>query len=397
MRAIPLMEAEPGPLLARAADALQRWANIDGTPTSSVTGSGAIERVESRFALLAGTSYGLAVASGTAALRVALSAVGVGPGDEVILPALDWPAGQAAACSLGAVPVMVAVQIPWCTIDPDAAASAVGPRTRAVLATHLFGIPADVAGLRRRLDPLPIVEDCAHGPGVTLDGRSIGGLGAVGCFSLGPGKLVDAGEGGLITTADDELWRACIRASQHPTRQLVAGIREPDPAMFHSRMHPLAAVVADQELDALPTRLAARLAEASAIAERASSVAGVTVVMGDHRRGPSFYRVVALVESEDSERLLAEVGVRATSPALELPSCSGEKWPIGAGQLRTLSLSEATASVSGQSDRSRSQARRRLTVSPWSSVRSGGSSPAGPLVGSVPRCGQGWRSEWRSP
>jgi UDP-4-amino-4-deoxy-L-arabinose-oxoglutarate aminotransferase len=164
------------------------------------TGPKAAE-LESRAAELLEARHVLAVASGTAALHLALLAVGVEPGDEVITTSLTWPATVNVIVHAGAIPVLADVRESDLNIDPESVAALVGPRTKAVLPVHLYGQPAD-------LDPLhelgfPVVEDAAHAFESAYRGRKIGGLSAATCFSLYATKNVAAGEGGLIATNDD--------------------------------------------------------------------------------------------------------------------------------------------------------------------------------------------------
>ncbi len=162
--------------------------------------------LERRFADYVGAKHALAVTSGTAALHLALVALGVGPGDEVITTPITWPATANVVVHTGARPVFADVRDPDLNIDPDEVRRLVGPRTKAILPVHLAGQPAD-------LDPLadlglPIVEDAAHAVESAYRGRKIGGLSAATCFSLYATKNVAAGEGGMITTNDDAVARA---------------------------------------------------------------------------------------------------------------------------------------------------------------------------------------------
>ena len=162
--------------------------------------------LERRFAEYVGAKHALAVTSGTAALHMALVALGVGPGDEVITTPITWPATANVIVHAGATPVFADVRESDLNVDPDEVARLVSPRTKAILPVHLAGQPAD-------LDPLwglglPVVEDAAHAVESAYRGRKIGGLSAATCFSLYATKNVAAGEGGVITTNDDAVARA---------------------------------------------------------------------------------------------------------------------------------------------------------------------------------------------
>lgn len=175
-----------------------------------------VGRLEASWAQTTEVRHCVAVASGTAALHVALRACGVGPGDEVVVPALTMNATAHAVHAAGGTAVFADIEPDTYTytMDPHSAAEAAGPRTAALLPVHLHGLPADMAALNRlagRLD-VPVVEDAAQAHGALHDGRRAGALGTVGCFSLHPHKnLPTCGEGGLVTTDDDELHEQLVR------------------------------------------------------------------------------------------------------------------------------------------------------------------------------------------
>jgi dTDP-4-amino-4,6-dideoxygalactose transaminase len=166
------------------------------------TGPKAAE-LEQRAAEALEAAHVLAVASGTAALHLALLAIGVGPGDEVITTSITWPATVNVIVHCGAVPVFADVRESDLNIDPERVRELVGPRTKAILPVHLYGQPCD-------LDPLlelglPVVEDAAHAFESRYRGRKIGSISDATCFSLYATKNVAAGEGGLIATMSDEV------------------------------------------------------------------------------------------------------------------------------------------------------------------------------------------------
>jgi dTDP-4-amino-4,6-dideoxygalactose transaminase len=161
------------------------------------------EELERRFAEYVGAKHALAVSSGTAAMHLALVALGIGPGDEVITTPLTWPATANVIVHTGATPVFADVRDSDLNIDPGRVAELVTPRTKAIMPVHLYGQPAD-------LDPLwalglPVVEDAAHAVESEYRGRKIGALSEATCFSLYATKSIAAGEGGIVTTNDDGL------------------------------------------------------------------------------------------------------------------------------------------------------------------------------------------------
>ncbi len=235
--------------IGRVRSALDRWeAAVPATPTSSVLGGGAVAAAEEAFSRLLGGRPVLLMPSATYALRVGLQVIGVQPGDEVLCGAIDWPSGFAAITSLGAVPVGVVMDPATLTLDPAAASKARTTRTRAVIACHLHGICADIPALRWALPGVGILEDAAQAFGCRLDGLLAGSLGDVAVFSLGPGKPIDAAEGGVLVCGDTGTYRAALGLACHPLRQLLAGIPDADPRALAMRPHPMTAVLA---LDAL--------------------------------------------------------------------------------------------------------------------------------------------------
>jgi len=158
-----------------------------------------VPRFEQAFAEWIGVPHAVAVHSGTAALHLALLALGVGPGDEVVVPALTYVATANAVLYCGATPVVVDVRPDTWTIDWAAARRARGPRTKAVVPVHLYGVPAGV--LDARMTGVSIVEDAAeaHGAAERPEGR-VGSYGAAGAFSFYANKILACGEGGMVTT-----------------------------------------------------------------------------------------------------------------------------------------------------------------------------------------------------
>lgn len=164
---------------------------------------------EADFAAYTGAAHAIACTSATTALHLALLALGVGPGDEVIVPAFTWVATANAAIYCGAKPVFADIDLATFNLDVADAKAKITPRTKAIVPVHLFGLPADMAAVEAL--GLPIVEDAACGLDARIDGRHVGTFGALGCFSFHPRKAVTTGEGGMITTgsgAHDTLLRA---------------------------------------------------------------------------------------------------------------------------------------------------------------------------------------------
>jgi perosamine synthetase len=178
--------------------------------------AGDVGRFEKSLGLITGRRRAVAVNSGTSALEITLAAVGVGPGDEVIVPALTFAAPAAAARSLGADVVLCDVDPGSWTISPESCAAAMSRRTRAIVAVDVFGQPCNFDALAA-LGP-PVVEDAAEAFGAEYRGRPCGAHGVAAILSFHANKTVATGEGGAVLTDDDELAERVARLSAHGMR-----------------------------------------------------------------------------------------------------------------------------------------------------------------------------------
>jgi L-glutamine:2-deoxy-scyllo-inosose/3-amino-2,3-dideoxy-scyllo-inosose aminotransferase len=159
------------------------------------------------FAQFTGTKFAVSAANGTVTLQLALEALGIGYGDEVILPGLTWQATAATVADVNAVPVLVDVlEDTWC-IDPQKVKEAITPRTKAIIPVHLYGSFTDMDAILEiaQKHGLKIIEDCAHKHGGEWKGMKAGSIGDVGSFSFQLSKHLTAGEGGALTTSDLEI------------------------------------------------------------------------------------------------------------------------------------------------------------------------------------------------
>ena len=167
-----------------------------------------IDALERELAALLGVRHAVAVSSGTDAVLLALMAIGIDRGDEVITPTYSFFATAGCVSRLGARPVLVDIDPDTFNIHPDAVAAAITPRTKAIVPVHLFGQSADMDAILRvsARAGLPVIEDAAQAIGATYRSRPVGGMGALGCFSFFPSKNLGAfGDAGLVTTNDDAL------------------------------------------------------------------------------------------------------------------------------------------------------------------------------------------------
>jgi dTDP-4-amino-4,6-dideoxygalactose transaminase len=170
-----------------------------------------VARLEAAFAAEVGVPHALGVHSGTAALCTALAAAGIGPGDEVVVPAYTWVATAAAVALVGATPVLAEIDDSL-TLAPDDLARRIGARTRAVVPVHMRGGAADMDPLLAvsRAHGLTVIEDAAQADGGAYRGRRLGAWGDLGCFSFQYSKMLTSGEGGMVTTADRRLFERAV-------------------------------------------------------------------------------------------------------------------------------------------------------------------------------------------
>ncbi|MBE7537377.1 MAG: DegT/DnrJ/EryC1/StrS family aminotransferase [Opitutaceae bacterium] len=230
-----------------------------------------------------GVSHALAVSSGTAALEIVLGAAGIGPGDEVIVPAWSWISCFTAVVRCGARPVLAEIDASLC-IDPAEIARLHSPRTKAVIVVHFQGAPADMLAIEHAAHRrgLFVIEDCAEAPGATFKGRRVGTWSDAAIFSFQHNKPMTAGEGGLVVTRDLRLYERAVRLhdlglyrNHHAT---ILPPREPAFVGGQYRMSELTAAVALAQLRkldrirdhcrALKARIAPRIQALSGLEQR---------------------------------------------------------------------------------------------------------------------------------
>ncbi len=179
--------------------------------------SGYLTRFEQSFAAYVGTDHAMATSSCTGALHLALLALGVGPGDEVLVPEVTWIATASAVKYVGATPVFVDIDAEtWC-MDPETARRAITPRTKVIVPVHLYGHPTDMRAIVKLSDEhgLKILEDAAPALGAEVDGRKVGGIGHIAAFSFQGAKIMTCGEGGMLVTSDPALLERARYMNDH--------------------------------------------------------------------------------------------------------------------------------------------------------------------------------------
>jgi dTDP-4-amino-4,6-dideoxygalactose transaminase len=266
-----------------------------------------VEELEAAIAHAVGTAHAAAVSSGTAALHLALLALGVGPGDEVIVPAYTFPATANAVELCGARAVLVDVDPDTFVVDPAAVAAAVTSRTRVVLAVHLFGRPVDWEALQTAVpQEVALLEDAAGALGARYRGTPCGALGVAACLSFHPRKIVTTGEGGAVTTDEAELDSAVRRLRHHGWATLGD---MPAPG-FNYRLPDLLCAIGIPQLRRLEELLAARERVAAWYAERLEHFVLTPRAAGGDRHGWQAY-VVQLDRRDEALAALRDAGIEA--------------------------------------------------------------------------------------
>jgi len=250
--------------------------------------------LEERMAEYLEAKHVLAVASGTAAMHLALVALGIGPGDEVITTPITWPATGNVVVHTGATPVFVDVREGDLNIDPAAVAAAVTERTKAIMPVHLAGQPCD-------LDPIwalgiPVIEDAAHAAESAYRGRKLGGLSTATCFSLYATKNIAAGEGGLVSTNDDAVAEAIrnLRLMRRGDGSLY-DITVPG---YKANLSDVLAAIALVQLDKLPEHIARRQRQFELYDDGLAGLDGIEPLARDPRDTHALHLYVVRVDAE---------------------------------------------------------------------------------------------------
>ena len=176
-----------------------------------------VDKFEEGFAAFCGTNHGVSVGNGTVGLHLAMKVLGIGPGDEVIVPDLTFVATANTVVTAGATPVMVDVRPDTYCIDPQAIAAAITKNTKAIIPVHLYGHPADMPAIMclARQHGLYVIEDAAEAHGASIAGQRVGSFGDCGVFSFYGNKIITSGEGGMITTNNPDFYQRARYLRDH--------------------------------------------------------------------------------------------------------------------------------------------------------------------------------------
>lgn len=299
----------------------------------SAAGGGPTAEFEKAFGEFMGAEHAMCTSGGGPALHIAVMAAGVEAGDEVIVTPYSW--GQSVSCVLqqNAIPVFADIDPKTYALDAASIEACVSPYTKAIVVVHLYGHPADMDAIMAvaRKHDLKVVEDCAQATGALYKGRRVGTIGDFGCFSIGDGKQLIGGEGGVLLTNDSRGYELANAVGQHPARQS-SQVHDPelkrltDSLIYTYRIHPLAAVIAEQQIPLLDGWNAERRANHERLWDGLADIPGVEpvgvaedCVHVYHMGSPTF-------APEEVEGVSRETYVKALG---------AEGVPIGMGYVRT--------------------------------------------------------------
>ena len=264
------------------------------------------KQFEKEYAEAIGSKHAIALTNGTVALELALYGLGIGQGDEVIVPSRTFIASASCAVMRGARPVVADVDRDSQTLNVDTIRAAITPRTKAIVAVHLAGWPCDMDPIMdlARSHGIKVIEDCAQSHHATYKGRQVGTIGDVGAFSFCQDKIMTTGgEGGLMTTNDTELWNKCWSFKDHG-KSLQAIQKPHEPHLFrwlHAqfgtnwRLTEMQSAMGRVMLSRLPEWVAARQRNAATLTKGLASIPALRIPQAPASMSHSYYKYYAFV------------------------------------------------------------------------------------------------------
>jgi dTDP-4-amino-4,6-dideoxygalactose transaminase len=281
-------------------------------------------RFEEEFAAFAGCRHGVAVANGTVALELALYALGIGAGDEVIVPSRTFIASASCVVMRGARPVIADVDATSQNLTADTVRAVLSARTKAIIAVHLAGWPCDMDSIVElaRERGIKVIEDCAQAHGATYKGRPVGSLGDAAAFSFCQDKIMTTGgEGGMLTTNDDAVWERAKSFRDHGTSDGARGNGKDsrgfrwvhDSFGTNWRMTEMQSAIGRAQLRKVARWVATRKRNATVLMKRLASCPGLQVTAPPEEIGHSFYKYYVFVRPEclkagyDRDRIMAAI------------------------------------------------------------------------------------------
>lgn len=275
-----------------------------------------VKEFEQKMSTTVGRKYGVAVSNGTAALEIAVQALGIGRGNEVIMPAFTIISCAMAVTKLGAVPVLVDSDIHTWNMKVDEIEAKITPRTKAIMIVHLYGLPVDVdavLALAQKYD-LKVIEDAAEMHGQTYNGKPCGSFGDISTFSFYPNKHITTGEGGMVVTDDEELAERCRMLRNLCFRKDVRYMH--DEISDNYRFTNLQAAVGLAQLERLDEFVERKRIMGRYYTEQLKDIDGLILPIEKTDYADNIYWVYGIVldrqmqaDNKDIQRLLAEEGI----------------------------------------------------------------------------------------
>lgn len=295
-----------------------------------------VGELEKRFAAYHGAAHGIAVANGTLSLEIALSAAGIRPGDEVIVPPITFVASATAVSRIGAVPVFVDIDAETINLNPTEVANHINHRTRAIVVVHFAGHPADLDQLTELCDQrgLLMIEDCAHAHGAEWHERRVGSFGNFGSFSFQASKNMTAGEGGILITNDAALAERA-RSISNAGRRTGGAWYEHVRLGTNARLTGFQAALLLNQLQRLPQQVATRMERARQLREGLRKIPGLkpTPEMLDERVTAHGLHLFSMKFDQEAYRGLSRSRVIEALQAEGLPVTAGYPQPIYRNEL----------------------------------------------------------------
>jgi len=296
-----------------------------------LTMGGVTQQFEQEFSAFTGAKYALSVSNATAALHMACLALGIGPGDEVIVPSLTFVATANAVRYVGATPIFADVNdYNDFNISPDEIEKRITPKTRAIIVVHYAGYPCDMPRIMEiaAKHSLEVIEDNAHGVGATLEDRQLGTWGAIGCFSFFSNKNMTTGEGGMLTTDRTDLYEK-LRVFRSHGMTTLTWDRHKGHAFsydvvelgYNYRIDEIRAALGLEQLKKLPRNNARRAALTQLYRETMQELAPeVTIPFGNHPGQSSYHILPALLPPKvERGRVMEHLKVQGIQTSIHYP------------------------------------------------------------------------------
>jgi perosamine synthetase len=269
-----------------------------GLLTSGLGAGPKVTEFEGKYAKFAGVKHAIAVNTGTAALHAGVLAVGIKPGDEIILPSFTFVATAEAVVMAGAKPVFTDIDIETFTLSPSAVKKAITKKTKAIIPVDLYGLPADTCAIREvaSIHNIAIIQDCAQSHGATYLGKPAGATADLACWSLYAAKNIGTGEGGVITTDNDELAEKARMVRTHGEKtkynSLILGT--------NYRMTEIQAAIGVVQLKRLPEFFAKRSTNALRLTNKLQAKSEIKLPPIINNRTPSWYLYTLRIKNIDA-------------------------------------------------------------------------------------------------